>query len=519
MLSLEFELCGWKGARPIHLIAGDKARLARLANVCSEEIAIIDREILHASIPFPKKIQKTLVDGPLKIRQLQSRYTEDAAPVTADVSAQDVSHSGAASLGRSHIDLQPLKRAAQLLSIGRAVVATARPGPIVIVGAGRRARALAVFLRMLGRDSILCESTYGQASDWIVAGVLRRPVEGSFLGWLSTDASARLESAGALVLLDPDGAAGDLAALAGLEQHAPPIIAPAADAQGAANSVPLGQGYVAIRPGTPLFAAPSGGKGDLPKITIVTVSFNQAQYLEATLRSVLDQNYPSLEYIVVDGGSTDGSIEIIEKYRQHLAHVIIEPDNGQSDALNKGFRLATGEVMNWLCSDDMIEPGTLARVGAIYRQCQADVIAGGCVRIRETRADELFRHHSALPFDRVMPLPFDDMIQFMRSWQMGHYFFQPEVFFSRRIWEASGAFIKPHLYYAMDYDLWLRMGMAGATVMHVPDMFGCSRVHESQKTRNDKVYLHQVRQIMEQYRDLFGQVLEVADHRGVSASA
>jgi len=189
--------------------------------------------------------------------------------------------------------------------------------------------------------------------------------------------------------------------------------------------------------------------------------------------------------------------------------MIIEPDEGQQDALNKGFRLVTGEIMNWLCSDDMIEPGSLFRVGQIYRDWKPDLVVGGCVRIHETRSEEIFRHHSALPFDHVMPLPFDDMLRFMQSWQKGHYFFQPEVFFSRRIWEASGAFIKRHLYYAMDYDHWLRMAMAGATVMHAPDMFGCSRVHEAQKTQNDQVYLHQLRQIMEEYKDALMQISEL----------
>jgi len=88
----------------------------------------------------------------------------------------------------------------------------------------------------------------------------------------------------------------------------------------------------------------------------------------------------------------------------------------------------------------------------------------------------------------------------MRSWEKANYFFQPEVFFSRRIWEASGGFVKRHLYYAMDYDLWLRMAMAGATVLHLPDITACSRVHGAQKTKADRVYLHQIRLIMNEYR-------------------
>ena len=90
-----------------------------------------------------------------------------------------------------------------------------------------------------------------------------------------------------------------------------------------------------------------------PKISIVTPSFNHAQFLEETILSVISQNYPDLEYIIIDGGSTDGSVEIIKKYEQYLTYWISEPDNGQSDALNKGFTRATGDIYGWLNSDDL----------------------------------------------------------------------------------------------------------------------------------------------------------------------
>jgi glycosyltransferase involved in cell wall biosynthesis len=241
----------------------------------------------------------------------------------------------------------------------------------------------------------------------------------------------------------------------------------------------------------------------LPRISVVTVSYNQAPYLEACIRSVIEQKYPNLEYVIVDGGSNDGSVDIIERYRSAFARVIIEPDNGQSDALNKGFANTTGDLMNWLCSDDMLAPMALWRVGEAYARQRSDLIAGGCIRLFEGSSESSFLHHSSLPLGRTVALDPFDILRFMRSWQQGNYFFQPEVFFSRRIWDASGAYLKPHLYHAMDYDMWARMALAGATVHAIPSPIGVSRVHEAQKTRNDRVYLHQLRIIMDEYMEAF----------------
>src|ERR1700733_14532761 len=101
-----------------------------------------------------------------------------------------------------------------------------------------------------------------------------------------------------------------------------------------------------------------------PKISIVTPSYNKGQYIEQTIQSVLDQNYPNLEYIIIDGGSTDNTIEIIEKYAPYLKYWVSEKDKGQANAINKGLQYCTGEIFNWLNSDDYLEPDSLEKIAA-----------------------------------------------------------------------------------------------------------------------------------------------------------
>src|SRR5262245_563720 len=103
-----------------------------------------------------------------------------------------------------------------------------------------------------------------------------------------------------------------------------------------------------------------------PTITIVTPTYNSAPYLEATIQSLLAQHYPALEYIIIDGGSTDGNLDIIERYQSHLAYHVSEPDNGMYDALDKGFRQSTGDIMAWLNSDDMLPTWALHTVADVF---------------------------------------------------------------------------------------------------------------------------------------------------------
>jgi GT2 family glycosyltransferase len=243
-----------------------------------------------------------------------------------------------------------------------------------------------------------------------------------------------------------------------------------------------------------------------PRISVVTISYNQRDYLEQCLLSVLEQRYPNLEYIVIDANSTDGSIDLLRRYETQFAHLVIEPDDGQSDGLNKGFNLATGDILTWVNSDDMLAPLALKRAALAFAKSGTDLVAGTCSRVAGVDARLLYRHHSALPTEQRVAFDLSGPLNWCDAWEKGDYFFQPEVFFTRNIWERAGAYVKPHLYWAMDWDLWLRCALAGATVIRIPDVLGVSREHEAQKTKSDEMYLWQVTNILREYDDLLARL-------------
>jgi glycosyltransferase involved in cell wall biosynthesis len=206
-----------------------------------------------------------------------------------------------------------------------------------------------------------------------------------------------------------------------------------------------------------------------PTISIVTCSFQQARYLDATIRSVTSQNYKSLQYIVMDGGSTDGSKEIIKKHESDLAYWVSEPDEGQSDALIKGFNQSTGEIMGWLCSDDLLLPDTLNTVGRFFAENpEVLVVYGNSLWI--DASGQYLRPKIEPGFNRLAFL-YDH-----------NYIPQPSMFWRRSIYDAVGGLDK-NLHLAMDSDLWDKFSQL-THIAHIPDFLSCMRYYPEQKTRS-----------------------------------
>lgn len=207
---------------------------------------------------------------------------------------------------------------------------------------------------------------------------------------------------------------------------------------------------------------------DPPLISIVTPSYNQGQYLEKTLRSVLDQNYPRLEYVVQDGGSRDESVEVIEKYRPRLLHAESKKDKGQGNAINLGFAHASkGEIMAYLNSDDILLPGALNYVAAYFKaHPEVDVVYGHRIII-DQHGYEIGRW--------VLPPHSDKML----VW--ADYVPQETMFWRRRVWDKVGG-IDESFRFALDWDLLLRFRDAGAKFVRLPRFLGAFRLHVTSKT-------------------------------------
>jgi glycosyltransferase involved in cell wall biosynthesis len=204
-----------------------------------------------------------------------------------------------------------------------------------------------------------------------------------------------------------------------------------------------------------------------PLVSVVTPSFNQAPFLEHTIRSVLEQDYPSVEYIIVDGGSTDGSQDIIRRNADHIASWVSEPDLGQADAINKGFRMANGEILAWLNSDDTYNPGAIAEaVEALDKFPDAGMVYGTAYYI-DASGQRIGRYPARQTDYQGLRRGVNTVCQ-------------QSMFFRADRWREVGP-LDPSFFYAMDYDLWVRLAQV-APIKFIDRYWANFRLHPDSKS-------------------------------------
>jgi glycosyltransferase involved in cell wall biosynthesis len=209
-----------------------------------------------------------------------------------------------------------------------------------------------------------------------------------------------------------------------------------------------------------------------PRISIVTPSYNQGQFIEETIRSVLLQGYPNLEYIVIDGGSTDDSIEIIEKYAPWIAYWTSEPDRGQAHAINKGLARSTGDLLGWINSDDMLLPQAAQNIAAAFEQSPQAVLVGDIVDSYQDGGHRLLLQQKNITFQTIV-----------EPWRHRMRWHQPGVYFPRSLYQQIGL-LDEALHYVFDRD-WLCRALQVALVHYLGVPVAQFRHHNQSKTMHD----------------------------------
>jgi len=230
----------------------------------------------------------------------------------------------------------------------------------------------------------------------------------------------------------------------------------------------------------------------LPKITVITPSYNQSAFLEATIRSVLHQHYPNLEYIIIDGGSTDGSVDIIRRYQDHLAYWVSEPDRGQCHAINKGLSIATGDWLAWLNSDDILLPGVLLEVARAIQDNDGCNWIVGAVEFTDV---------SLNPTAKFKPVcNTDDWLDFVCTKRKnGTALPQAGSFWSRKAWDVAGQ-LDETLHYAMDHEYWGRLAYHGFRPICLQQTLAMFRLHPHGKTaQGDRNFIADERKVLDNW--------------------
>jgi len=218
-----------------------------------------------------------------------------------------------------------------------------------------------------------------------------------------------------------------------------------------------------------------------PKITVVTPNFNQGKFIRQTIKSVLEQRYPNLEYIIIDGGSTDGSVDIIKKYEKYLHYWVSEPDRGMYHAINKGFEKSTGEIMCWINSDDILLKDALFIVANTFeRNSHISWLQGRPTIINESGVITSTPEHIFSPYHF-----------YLRQYAKNYSFIQQEsTFWKRDIWVESGGFLSEDLALASDFDLWMRFFKISKLYCSRKQL-GAFRLRKGQKSSNRSQYLNE----------------------------
>jgi glycosyltransferase involved in cell wall biosynthesis len=204
------------------------------------------------------------------------------------------------------------------------------------------------------------------------------------------------------------------------------------------------------------------------KISVITPSFNQGAFIEQTILSVIGQQYPNLEYIIIDGGSTDETVSIIKKYAAHITYWVSEKDSGQSAAINKGFARATGDIFCWLNSDDYYLPGTLLTVNQQLNIEKAILCYGNCIHLNEKT-----NHTHGSYFD-----PFGDF-----DINHGDFIAQPSSFWTRKAFELAGK-LREEFHYGFDWEWYARAKANGVQFVPSPAYLSVYRIHDQQKSND-----------------------------------
>ena len=208
---------------------------------------------------------------------------------------------------------------------------------------------------------------------------------------------------------------------------------------------------------------------NLPKISVITPSYNQGIYIEETIQSVLNQNYPNLEYIIIDGGSNDSTVEVIKKYESKIDFWVCEKDKGQADAINRGFAKATGDILCWLNSDDYFFPETLKYVASQLNIKKKEILFG--------EVDHIFEPDKAVKHSNVKN-KFDNY-----NLELYDFIIQPGSFWTKKVWESTGV-VDEKLHFVFDWEWFLRAKKNNTEFKYSNKVMSMYRVHDAHKTSN-----------------------------------